>query len=236
MRLNRPLGPILAITFDLDDTLYDNVPVIARADRWFDAALEHHPLLCRRQGVGARFDEIRGSLALEQPRLESDVTLFRTEALRRLFLLFGAGEAQARREAALVARRFIAVRSSFAVPQESLATLRRLGARYRLAAVSNGNADTVRLGLADVFAVCLRADRETLAKPAPDLFLKAAEAMNVRPQQVLHVGDDPVTDVLGARRAGLVACQVGPGRRRMRNRLLADIEVDSISELETILL
>ena len=33
MRFYRPLGRISALTFDLDDTLYDNRPVILRTER-----------------------------------------------------------------------------------------------------------------------------------------------------------------------------------------------------------
>ncbi len=33
MRFYRPVGQISALTFDLDDTLYDNRPVISRTER-----------------------------------------------------------------------------------------------------------------------------------------------------------------------------------------------------------
>ena len=39
MKFYRPLGPIKAITFDLDDTLYDNHPVIRKTTAESHAAL-----------------------------------------------------------------------------------------------------------------------------------------------------------------------------------------------------
>jgi len=43
------------------------------------------------------------------------------------------------------------------------------------------------------------------AKPASEAFLLACEAMGRQPGEVIHVGDDPVADIFGARRAGLQA-------------------------------
>ena len=46
MRFYRPLGHISAITFDLDDTLYDNRPVILRTEPGALAFLQnYHPAL-----------------------------------------------------------------------------------------------------------------------------------------------------------------------------------------------
>lgn len=48
------------------------------------------------------------------------------------------------------------------------------------------------------------------AKPSPSIFLHAADALGVRPDQILHVGDEPVADVAAARRAGFHAVLLGP--------------------------
>jgi putative hydrolase of the HAD superfamily len=41
------------------------------------------------------------------------------------------------------------------------------------------------------------------SKPQPAIFRAAVEKLGVAPHEVLHVGDDPVLDVGGARAAGL---------------------------------
>ncbi len=44
MRFYRPLGRIAALTFDLDDTLYDNRPVILRTEQEALAFMQnYHP-------------------------------------------------------------------------------------------------------------------------------------------------------------------------------------------------
>ena len=46
MRFYRPLGQISALTFDLDDTLYDNRPVILRTEQESLAFVQnYHPAL-----------------------------------------------------------------------------------------------------------------------------------------------------------------------------------------------
>ncbi|MCX7867339.1 HAD-IA family hydrolase [Limisphaera sp. VF-2] len=47
------------------------------------------------------------------------------------------------------------------------------------------------------------------AKPSPSIFLHAADALGLPPDQILHVGDEPVADVEAARRAGFQAVLLG---------------------------
>ena len=41
------------------------------------------------------------------------------------------------------------------------------------------------------------------AKPAPDIFRAALDASNLNPEEVLHIGDHPEHDVLGAHLMGM---------------------------------
>jgi putative hydrolase of the HAD superfamily len=62
-----------------------------------------------------------------------------------------------------------------------------------------------RLGLAEAFAVIVTAAAVGAAKPDPAPFRVALEQLGVDAGRCVHVGDDPVTDVAGARGAGLTA-------------------------------
>jgi REG-2-like HAD superfamily hydrolase len=65
------------------------------------------------------------------------------------------------------------------------------------------------LELKDLFdAVVVSADRGA-EKPNPVLFQCACEALDVRPEHVVHVGDDRRNDVQGARDAGCYAWLMG---------------------------
>jgi len=55
MRFYRPLGQISALTFDLDDTLYDNRPVILRTEQESLAFVQnYHPALKAMQNKPSR--------------------------------------------------------------------------------------------------------------------------------------------------------------------------------------
>jgi len=61
---------------------------------------------------------------------------------------------------------------------------------------------------AGALAAALRAcagnfDADIVGKPEPDLFLKAAERLGVRPSECVMIGDNPDTDGVGAKRLGM---------------------------------
>lgn len=62
-----------------------------------------------------------------------------------------------------------------------------------------------RLDLAEPFAAVVTAAAVGVAKPDPRPFHAALEQLGVEAARCMHVGDDPVTDVAGARAAGLSA-------------------------------
>lgn len=63
-------------------------------------------------------------------------------------------------------------------------------------------------------SACVRLDRisvDILGKPYPHLFQTACEALDLRPFEVLMIGDNPLTDIEGARQLGIPALLVLPG-------------------------
>ena len=80
MRFYRPLGQISALTFDLDDTLYDNRPVI---DRTMHESLafvrSYHPSLS--QFDAHELNQQRQTLLASEPEIYHDVTVWRHRAL-----------------------------------------------------------------------------------------------------------------------------------------------------------
>jgi HAD superfamily hydrolase (TIGR01509 family) len=84
-------------------------------------------------------------------------------------------------------------------------SLARLRTRYRLFALSNGNADLKRCGIGDFFDGHLTAIAAGAAKPDARIFAQLERMAGVSAAEVLHVGDDPLADVVGATRAGMQA-------------------------------
>jgi putative hydrolase of the HAD superfamily len=83
--------------------------------------------------------------------------------------------------------------------------LERLRSRYRLFALSNGNADLVRCGIAQLFDGHITASAAGAAKPDSRIFGHLLRAAGVEAHEVLHIGDDPLADVVGATQAGMQA-------------------------------
>lgn len=193
-----------AITLDLDDTLWPIAPAIDRAEAALDAWLiAHTPRAARRWPLAAR-RALRDQVDAEHPELAHDFTRQRLLTLERMLR-------ESDEDVALVPSAFeayFAARCQVEHYADTEAALERLAARLPLAAISNGNACLVRIGLAERFAFQLGAREHGAAKPAASIFHAACERLRLRPDEVLHVGDDPGLDVVGARDAGLRAAWI----------------------------
>lgn len=229
-----------AVSFDLDDTLYDNQPVIRSAEERFSRYLQERYGLCDETLSPSYWMGWSDWCIRTWPELDNDVTLLREamlfEALRDL------GHPISRTQARELTAHFIRIRSEIEVPQGSLALLSDLRAKYPLACISNGNSDIVQDGLAQYFDYDLRPSAHgDRCKPSPDLFLKFAKLAGVRPCEVLHVGDDPFTDVQGAASAGCQSAWLERGIAGKTSgagelRILPTIQISSLEELRALLL
>ena len=104
MRFYRPLGRIAALTFDLDDTLYDNRPVILRTEQEALAFMQnYHPSLRSFQNVDLQ--RIRQAVREAEPEIYHDVTRWRHRAIEQAMRDAGlsAQEAIAGANAAIIA-------------------------------------------------------------------------------------------------------------------------------------
>jgi putative hydrolase of the HAD superfamily len=86
---------------------------------------------------------------------------------------------------------------------------RLAAAGVKLAVVANWDVSLpdvlARLGLAEPFEVIVTAAAVGAAKPDARPFQAALERLGTDAARTVHVGDDPVTDIAGARAAGLSA-------------------------------
>ena len=86
-----------------------------------------------------------------------------------------------------------------------------------------------RAGLLACFAHTTFSDEVGVRKPAPEIFRRTLVCIGADSGSAVHVGDDPVLDVAGAREAGLRVIQVvGGGKRRAAGR--ADLAITELSE------
>jgi FMN hydrolase / 5-amino-6-(5-phospho-D-ribitylamino)uracil phosphatase len=192
---------IRAISFDLDDTLWPIEPVIAQAEQaLYDWLQTHCPRVTELHSVESL--RLQRDLVWQQNpelALRHDYSAARILSLRHILLPLGYVEAAV--QAAYGA--FIAARNTVQFYPDALNVLASLQSHFALLAISNGNADLARIGIAQRFSYCVSAREIGIAKPEPGIFLAACQAVQLLPAQVLHVGDHPEYDVQGARRAGL---------------------------------
>jgi len=190
---------IEAITIDLDDTLWPIRPTLvaaeARLARWLEA---------KAPATAASLDperraSLRRRLVERHPDRAHDVSFLRRESLR--LALEEAGEDPRLADPAFEV--FLAARQEVEPYADVDEVLRHWASRYRLVALSNGNADIARIPCGRHFSAAVSAHEVGFAKPDPRIFAAACEAAGVPARRCLHVGDDWHLDIAPARSAGM---------------------------------
>lgn len=112
-----------------------------------------------------------------------------------------------------------------------LEELKRRG--LRLAVVSNWEPDLPevleRVGLRGYFDAVVASALVGAAKPDPRIFQVALDAVSVRPEEAVHVGDSYEADVRGARAAGVYPILLD------RDRVFSEVDCERIYDLRELL-
>lgn len=195
---------ISAVSLDLDDTLWPIWPVIERAEQAMHQYLHTH---CPRTALAFPIEtmrQLREQVAIEHPQLAHDFTEQRLICLRRA--LSHSGEDPGHAEPAFEA--LYSERNRVDFYADTIEGLTQLGSRWPLAALTNGNADLKRIGIDQHFDHFVAARHVGQAKPHPAIFLHTCALLNIQPTQLLHVGDDPLLDIVGAAAMGARTCWI----------------------------
>lgn len=187
------------LSFDLDDTLWDVELVINRAEQklleWYT---EHHPKIAgghseeslRRHRIAAwnRWPELAHNLS---------------ELRRRSMVLLAEECGYSSFDPNPAFDHFYQWRNTVELLPGVEKALDELAQNHRLIALSNGNANIQKTGLDRWFEFGLAAETIGHAKPHPAMFELACKQAGCRPADVLHIGDDLRSDVMGAQKAGM---------------------------------
>lgn len=193
---------IQLLTFDLDNTLWDTDPVILAAEQaCWDFLCSHYPAI-ESQFTKLSLRQLKSELADEIPALAHRVSEIRRFCLEKALLRSGYAPSEAVSGSERAFQCFLDARQNVTLYADALPTLERLAQDFRLAALTNGNADMNKLGL-DMFEFGLNAEHFDAAKPEPPIFMAALERTGLTPQQVLHIGDHQEHDVFGAARLNM---------------------------------
>lgn len=236
------LSKIKVLSFDLDNTIYDCQSVLTRAENWFTT------YLCDRYGLGGKYQSydywanVKSKVLHEDMSLEDDITLLRAQSLVVAFKEIGIPLKGGLEEARDLVKLFVKKRSEGVVSGEVRTLMSDLKSKYPLISVSNGNLDAKQLEVSSYFETDLRPVRFKFhRKPHHDLFIECANFKQVQPCEILHIGDDPYTDVFGAVSSGCKCVWLRKGYTGISPdeqflRVLPDIEIDNILELSQLLL
>lgn len=133
----------------------------------------------------------------------------------------------------------ISVPKDFVPFDDVIPTLARLHDQgYQLGVLSNLRRDMSelcqRLGLAPYLDFCISAAEAGAEKPHADIFLAALKRVTVDPGEVVHVGDQHRSDVLGARAVGIHPVLIDRGG--WFPEINDCTKIDGLAALETLLL
>lgn len=219
---------IRAVSIDLDDTLWPVWPIIERAERALQQWLhENAPRTAKlHESVDTR-RAIRVQLDASRPELRHDFSALRLESIR-IALVRGEEDPQLAEAAFEI---FFAERQRVELFDDALPALEFLSRRWPLVALSNGNADVQRVGIGRFFTARIAARDVGVGKPDAKIFEAAAQAVHLGVQEVLHIGDDPALDALGALDAGMQAAWLNRAGKPWAHETRPQIEARDLVQL-----
>lgn len=191
------------LTFDLDNTLWDVDSVIIAAEQAMRGWLREHVPDVVALYEGSGIADIRTRVITEHPELRHNLSRLRVLIVQRSIEACGYAEAEAAVHAQSAFEVFMEGRHRVQYFDGAKEVLETLASRYRMAALTNGNADIVRLGLDRYFEFALSAAQVGRGKPAPDMFLAALARSGVSPHRAAHIGDHLSDDIAGAQGVGM---------------------------------
>ena len=227
------LQPFSAISFDLDDTLYNNLPYVLHAsEQLFSLINQIYPATTTWDA--AQWQQLKHALFKLHPELAHDTSAARYAMLHQGLLHFGYSETEASQGAQDGMTCFHHHRSNFTVDESVLELLERLSQRYQLIGITNGNVDIQRIGLDKVMQFVLHPGHGVKMKPAADMFSLACRQLDIKPSALLHVGDHPLSDIAGAKMAGCQSAWLNPcmqQRHKKAQPVLPHIEINQLDLL-----
>lgn len=116
--------------------------------------------------------------------------------------------------------------------KRTLVTLRKKD--YKLGLISNTHwriPHTVRKEFEKFFDVVTLSYEHGYVKPHPSIFVTTLNKLGTNANQCLHVGDDPIADIQGAKSVGMKAAFIG--KKELKTD--AEIKIKRIPELKTLL-
>lgn len=234
--MGQSLTCIRALVFDLDDTLWDNPPLIAAAEQAQYAYLQEH-LPALTQAVSytqVQAARLHFAQYLAPKHVQVDLSALRRAALSHLiapYVSHHPEKTQSLAEGAFQAFWHARQQVQDFLFADTLSTLAYLYPRYPLGVLTNGNADLHHIGLAHYFQFSYSAAEVGAPKPEAALFARAQAHLGLAPQQLMYIGDDPYKDVQAAQALGWHTSWIDRGLHPKPAHLQPSLHLRQLREL-----
>ena len=219
---------VTVISFDLDDTLWNGTEVLIKAEKammeWIQLNVPKVMDLSREEMRDKKIKFVKSN-----PHLKYQVSGVRQKFLHSLFEEFDIPAAEKYSHQCFDA--FYQARQKVTLFQGVEDVLTDLKKDFQLISLTNGNADIELVGLKSYFDLSLNGENFSKPKPDPEMFEYALQQLNAKPDQILHVGDHPNHDMLGAFEVGMRTCWLKDGTRQWDQEFEPDIKIEHIKEL-----
>jgi 2-haloalkanoic acid dehalogenase type II len=104
----------------------------------------------------------------------------------------------------------------------------------RLGMVSNGDTEELLAhlnGVSDLFEVIITSEEFEVYKPHPRIFNETLQKMGIAREKTAFVGDSIISDICGAKKAGLKTIWYNKRRRSQTHGLCSDFEIRDMAEV-----
>jgi len=224
---------VSVIAFDLDDTLWPCMPTIHRAEKTLYSWLQERYPRITENYAPEQMIELRREFSTRDRRYAVDMTLMRCDFLHHIGEAHDYDGAEVSQEGFEI---FFEARQQVEFYADVMPCLQRLKQRFRLGAISNGNASVEHVGLGEFFEHAVSASDVQAAKPDPLIYQHLAERFGVDPQEIVYVGDHPAYDVVGSVEAGYHAVWINREQADWPSHLPGPVhEVTDLHQLEALL-
>lgn len=121
------------------------------------------------------------------------------------------------------------------ISKEDLKFLKEIKKSFKVGLISNNFSYFVekcldRLNIKGYFDLIITPDKTGAVKPDKKVFRAALKSANVKPQEILYVGDNPIDD-LGAKEVGLRVALLMGRRYRVKPTSEPDFKINKLEEL-----
>tara|TARA_B100001109_G_scaffold52116_2_gene41892 strand:- start:56 stop:757 length:702 start_codon:yes stop_codon:yes gene_type:complete len=224
---------IKLITFDLDDTLWDNMPTITRAEidtrKWIEDRVGKIEW-----GSFEDFLHLREELILEDESIKWDISKLRKEIFRRK--INHVEPEKFKNDLVNNAFNiFIKKRHEVILFDGVETAIKELSKKYQLGILTNGNADIFKFDIGKYFNFSISCLEAKDSKPNRSHFDKAKEITKINFNEMLHIGDHQINDIFGAFNLGIETLWFNNNNEKWNQNFAKPLEFSDWNNLVSIL-